>query len=82
LVPDTLPAAAVRGTIRAAAPQLLESIAEFDRYQGAGVPDRHVSVSFHLTFRAPDRTLTDDEADAAMGAIVSALRQAHGAVQR
>jgi len=82
LVPDTLPAAAVRGTIRAAAPQLLESIAEFDRYQGEGVPDRHVSVSFHLTFRAADRTLTDEEADRAMAAIVSSLEREHGARRR
>jgi phenylalanyl-tRNA synthetase beta chain len=82
LVAEILPAAAVRGTIRAAAPQRLESIVEFDRYQGKGVPEGQVSLSFHLTFRAPDRTLTDEEADAAMGAIVSALKREHGAVQR
>jgi phenylalanyl-tRNA synthetase beta chain len=82
LVADTLPAAAVRGTIRAAAPRLLESIAEFDRYQGQGVPDGQVSLSFHLTFRAPDRTLTDEEVDRAMAAIVAALEREHGARRR
>jgi phenylalanyl-tRNA synthetase beta chain len=82
LVSDTLPAAAVRGTIRAAAPNELESIAEFDRYQGKGVPDGQVSLSFHLTFRAPDRTLTDAEVDRSMDAIVAALAREHGASRR
>jgi phenylalanyl-tRNA synthetase beta chain len=82
LVPDTLPAAAVRGTIRAAAPNELESIAGFDRYQGKGIPDGQVSLSFHLTFRAPDRTLTDAEVDRSMDAIVAALAREHGASRR
>jgi phenylalanyl-tRNA synthetase beta chain len=82
LVPDTLPAATVRGTIRSAAPATLVSIAEFDRYQGKGVPDGRVSLSLRLTFRAPDRTLTDDDVQRATDTIVEALRAAHGAEQR
>jgi phenylalanyl-tRNA synthetase beta chain len=82
LVDDTLPAATVRGTIRSSAPPTLVSIVEFDRYQGKGVPDGRVSLSLRLTFRAPDRTLTDDEVQAATGAIVEALGAAHGAEQR
>jgi phenylalanyl-tRNA synthetase beta chain len=82
LVPDTLPAAAVRGTIRAAAPNELESVAEFDRYQGKGIPDGKVSLSLHLTFRAADRTLTDAEVDRSMDTIVAALGREHGASRR
>jgi phenylalanyl-tRNA synthetase beta chain len=82
LVDDTLPAAAVRGTIRSAAPATLASIVEFDRYQGKGVPDGRVSLSLRLTFRAPERTLTDEEAQEATERIVDALRTAHGAEQR
>jgi phenylalanyl-tRNA synthetase beta chain len=82
LVADTLPAAAVRGTIRAAASGELESVVEFDRYRGKGVPEGQVSVSWHLTFRAADRTLTDAEADRAMDAIVKALEREHGAKRR
>ncbi len=82
LVEDTLPAATVRGTIRAAAPSTLVSIAEFDRYQGKGVSEGRVSLSIRLTFRAPDRTLTDEEAQDATERIVDALRTAHGAQQR
>jgi phenylalanyl-tRNA synthetase beta chain len=82
LVDDALPAASVRGTIRSAAPPTLVSIAEFDRYQGKGVPDGRVSLSLRLTYRAPDRTLTDDEAQAATDKIVDALRTTHKAERR
>ncbi len=82
LVDEALPAAAVRGTIRAAAPPTLESIVEFDRYQGKGISEGRVSLSIRLTYRASDRTLTDPEADEATERIVAALRQAHGAERR
>ncbi len=82
LVAEALPAAAVRGTIRAAAPTTLESIAEFDRYQGKGVPNGRISLSLRLTFRSPERTLTDQEVEAAMNTIVEALKAAHGAERR
>ena len=82
LVPEALPAAAVRGTIRAAAPPTLVSMTEFDRYHGKGVPEGRVSLSLRLTFRAADRTLTDEEAQAATETIVAALRDEHGAERR
>jgi phenylalanyl-tRNA synthetase beta chain len=82
LVSDVLPASAVRGTIRSAAPSTLASIVEFDRYTGQGIPQDQVSLSLRLTFRAPDRTLTDEEVQSAMEDIVGALRRSHGAEQR
>jgi phenylalanyl-tRNA synthetase beta chain len=82
LVAEALPAAAVRGTIRSAAPDFLQSIVEFDRYQGKGIPEGSVSLSLRLTFRSAERTLTDDDVDAAMHAIVTALERAHDAKRR
>ena len=82
LVADTLSAETVRGTIRSAAPETLIQIREFDRYQGKGIPDGKVSVSFRLTFQSPDRTLTDDEVQAAMQRIMDALTDNLQAVQR
>jgi phenylalanyl-tRNA synthetase beta chain len=82
VVDEVLPAAAVRGTIRAAAPATLASIIEFDRYRGKGVPEGRVSLSLRLTFRAPDRTLTDQEVQDATTRILAALRTTHGAEQR
>jgi phenylalanyl-tRNA synthetase beta chain len=82
LIESVLPAATVRGTIRAAAPDTLVQIVEFDRYRGKGVPEGRVSLSLRLTFRSPDRTLTDAEVDAAMAGLVAALESQHGAERR
>jgi phenylalanyl-tRNA synthetase beta chain len=82
LVSDGLPAADVRGTIRSAAPATLATLREFDRYQGKGIPEGRVSLSYHLTFRAPERTLTDAEVDEAMARIVKTLEDRHGASRR
>ena len=82
LVADTLSAETVRGTIRAAGPSTLTDIREFDRYQGKGIPEGHLSLALRLTFQAPDRTLTDAEVQTAMERIVGALKTVLGAVQR
>jgi phenylalanyl-tRNA synthetase beta chain len=82
VVSERLPAAEVRGTIRAHAPAILSGIREFDRYQGAGVPEGHVSLAIRLTFRDPDRTLTDAEVQRGVDAIVAALTGKHGAILR
>ncbi|HEY0284529.1 MAG TPA: phenylalanine--tRNA ligase subunit beta [Vicinamibacterales bacterium] len=82
VVDETLPAETVRGTIRAAAPDTLVSVREFDRYQGKGVPEGRVSLSLRLTFRSLARTLTDVEVETAMKEILTALKNAHDAVQR
>ncbi len=82
VVDHILPAATVRGTIRSVAPETLVSVREFDRYQGKGVPDGRISLSLRLTFRSPERTLTDAEVEAAMKRILDALKSAHDAVQR
>ncbi len=79
VVDATLPATAVRGTIRRAAPPTLVSVEEFDRYQGKGVADGRCSLSLRLVFRAADRTLTDAEVQAAMDTIVAALQAGHDA---
>ncbi len=82
LVDETLPPAQVRQTIREAAPPTLVRVREFDRYQGKGVPEGKVSLSLRLTFRSPDRTLTDAEVQSAMDAVLAALNTEHNAVQR
>ena len=82
LVDETLASAALRSTIRQAAPATLVRVVEFDRYQGKGIPDAKVSISLRLTFRSSDRTLTDAEVQAAMDIVLVALKLQHSAVQR
>ena len=82
LVANTLSAETVRDTIRSAAPDTLVQVREFDRYEGKGIPDAKVSLSFRLTFQSPERTLTDDEVQAAMQRIIDALTRDLQAAQR
>ncbi|MSO35361.1 MAG: phenylalanine--tRNA ligase subunit beta [Acidobacteria bacterium] len=82
LVDDALSAEAVRGTIRSAAPSTLIEVREFDRYQGKGVPDGKVSLSFRLTFQSPERTLNDEEVQVGMQHIIDALTRDLQAIQR
>jgi phenylalanyl-tRNA synthetase beta chain len=82
LVNDSLSAETVRGTIRSAAPDTLIQVREFDRYQGKGIPDGKVSLSYRLTFQSPERTLTDLDVTTAMTAIMDALTRELQAEQR
>ncbi|HEV3000492.1 MAG TPA: phenylalanine--tRNA ligase subunit beta [Solirubrobacteraceae bacterium] len=63
--------------------QVLAVVREAGRPEEASVFDVYGdSLAMHLAFRAPDRTLTDEEADARMAAIVGALRERLGVEQR
>ncbi len=82
LLDDRIAAGTVRGSITASAGDILEDVREFDRYQGKGIPADKISLSLRLTFRSPERTLTDTEVQRAMDAVLAALREQHDAVQR
>ena len=43
---------------------VVEAVEVFDVYQGKGLPEGKKSLAFSLSFRSPDRTLTDDEVNA------------------
>jgi len=54
----------------------------FDLYEGKGVPEGSRSLAWSLSFQSGDRTLTDEEVDASMTAIVKALEKEFGAKLR
>jgi phenylalanyl-tRNA synthetase beta chain len=82
LLDDTTAAHSVRETVRAIALPHLVGLREFDRYAGKGIPEGKMSLALRLTFRAPDRTLTDAEVQSAMDRVLSTLKDKHGAIQR
>jgi phenylalanyl-tRNA synthetase beta chain len=53
---------------------LVEAATLFDVYTGAPIPAGKKNLALALRYRAPDRTLTDAEADAAHARIVERLR--------
>lgn len=61
---------------------LLKEVTLFDIYTGAPIPEGKKSVAFNLTLRADDRSLTAEEADADVSAILALLEQELGATLR
>ena len=50
----------------------------FDVFRGPQLGEGRVSLALHLEFRAPDRTLTDEDVAPALERVVAALRDELG----
>ena len=72
----------VEQVISNAAGKLLRNIELFDIYRGVGVPQGKKSMAFSLELRAEDRTLTDQDSEAAVARILDALKKELDAVLR
>jgi phenylalanyl-tRNA synthetase beta chain len=55
---------AIRDAVRALEEPLIESVRLFDCYRGAPIAEGRKSLAYTIAYRAPDRTLTDDEVNA------------------
>lgn len=82
IVADDVAAQSVVDAVRVGAGELLEDVRLFDVYVGPQIGDGRKSLSLALRFRAPDRTLTEDEASAARDAAVAVAVEQLGAVHR
>ncbi len=80
VVGQEVPAADVEAALREGGGELLESVRLFDVYRGLG--GDAVSLAFSLRLRAPDRTLTVEEATGVRDAAVALAGQRTGAVLR
>lgn len=74
LCDEKLPVAELEKAISNAAGSVLEDLKLFDVYRGAQVQAGKKSVAYNLVLRAPDRTMTDEEADAAVKRALKALK--------
>ncbi|MFF4648813.1 phenylalanine--tRNA ligase subunit beta [Streptomyces sp. NPDC001380] len=82
VVDASVPAADVEAALRAGAGPLLESLRLFDVFTGEQLGEGRKSLAYALRFRAPDRTLTAEEASAARDAAVAEAVARTGAVLR
>jgi phenylalanyl-tRNA synthetase beta chain len=73
VVDQTVPAATVLDTVRRAGGKLLARAEVFDVYRGEQIPAGRTSLAIALTFRAPDRTLTDADVAPVREKIVARL---------
>lgn len=81
IVDSPLPAETVRQTLLKLAQKSvgdtfsIENITIFDVYQGSELPSHKKSLAFSLTFKAPDRTLTDEEVMNAFNQLQSLIKE-------
>ena len=69
----SLPYADLAGAVRGAGPSWLEDVAPVVRYRGEGVAADEVKTTLRLVYRHPERTLTQDEVNAAHFALMDTL---------
>jgi phenylalanyl-tRNA synthetase beta chain len=73
VVAEDRPAADVAAAIRRHGGPLLTALDLFDVYRGRPLEATEKSLAWRLRFQAPDRTLTEDEIDTAIGEISARL---------
>ncbi len=82
VVPESEPAEDIRAVIQEVGGPLVEEVLVFDVYVGKPLPPGRKNLAFALRYRAPDRTLKDDEVQAAHARIVEEVNRRLGAELR
>ena len=82
VVDAAVPAAALAEALEDGGGALLDEVRLFDLYAGEQVGAGKKSLAYTLRFRAPDRTLTSEEANTARDAAVAVAVERHGAALR
>ena len=82
VLPADVPAARVLEALHRHGAPRLEEASLFDVYVGQPIPADKRSLAFHLTYRDPERTLTDDTVDQQHDALIKALAEELGAELR
>ena len=78
VIDEDVPAADVLDTVRESAGELLDRVRLFDLYRGEQVGEGKKSLALRLEFRAPDRTLTDEEVAEVRAQVETALGELGG----
>jgi phenylalanyl-tRNA synthetase beta chain len=81
VVPAETPSSAVREAILGAGGELLQAAEVFDLYEGEQVGQGRKSLALNLEFRAPDRTLTDEEVGGLREQIKAKLEEIGGTLR-
>ena len=73
LIDDSVNVYEIEKIIKKCSGNILEGYNLFDVYKGAQIPEGKKSVAYSVTFRADDRTLTDEEINGVFDKIVKTL---------
>ncbi|RLA91971.1 MAG: phenylalanine--tRNA ligase subunit beta, partial [Deltaproteobacteria bacterium] len=76
LVDEEVPAAEVYGLVARCGLPYIERVEIFDCYTGPPIPKGKKNLALRLFLRAPERTLTDEEADEVQRELINRLQEA------
>jgi phenylalanyl-tRNA synthetase beta chain len=82
VVKDRVTAAELVRAVESAAPELVRGVRIFDIYKGPGIEAGLKSVALGLILQETSRTLTDEDADTVMSAVLRKMQQDFGAELR
>jgi phenylalanyl-tRNA synthetase beta chain len=82
IVDQSVTSAELLAALRRDSAAIVQSVELFDMYQGKGVPEGKKSLAFRVLMQDTQRTLEDQEVDAAVSAMVAQAEQAVGAKLR
>ena len=82
VVDEFVPAQALIDAMNEANVGVVNEIALFDQYRGKGVEQGKKSLAFLVVMQDTQKTLTDEDTDAAVARLLAAMAQKHGAVLR
>ncbi len=73
VVDDEFPAQRFLDAVKEASQPLVEEVRVFDQYTGSPIPAGKKSLAYTISYRAPNRTLTDDEVNVMHDQLVAQL---------
>ena len=75
IVDEAFPAAAILEEVRSLADERIEGVRLFDCYRGVPIPAGKKSLAYSIAYRAPDRTLTDEEVSGVHAGVLQRLQE-------
>ena len=82
LVSETITHDQVVDAVKKQKPRFLETVEVFDIFRGKGIAEGQKSIAYSLTYRNPEKTLTDTEVNSVHEQVVTGLKTALGATIR
>jgi phenylalanyl-tRNA synthetase beta chain len=79
---EAVPYAELEGAVRRGAGELLDGLWHFDEYRGEQVGEGRRSVAIRLRLQAPDRQLTDEDAERVIAGVAGAAEEAGASLRR
>jgi phenylalanyl-tRNA synthetase beta chain len=78
VVKEDLPSSRILDFITGLQVEFVQEVRVFDQYVGAPIPNQHKSLGYRITYRSPERTLTEGEIEDVHQKIIKKMLKAFG----